>query len=58
MLYKLNYSVITNAIKYFRLIRGDGEILEEIVSKQQHELINRQATIGDGTYFQKIVHDM
>ena len=36
----------------FRLIKGDGEVLEEIVSKQRHQEINRQATQGDGTSFQ------
>ncbi len=36
----------------YRLIKGDGEILEEIVSKEKHREINRQATLGDGLYFQ------
>ncbi|KAK9505989.1 hypothetical protein O3M35_008008 [Rhynocoris fuscipes] len=36
----------------YRLIKGDGEVLEEIVSKDRHKEINRQATIGDGQYFQ------
>ncbi|XP_054290568.1 ADP-ribosylation factor-like protein 6-interacting protein 4 [Macrosteles quadrilineatus] len=35
-----------------RLIRGDGEIIEEIVSKERHQAINRQATQGDGDFFQ------
>jgi len=35
-----------------RLIKGDGEILEEIVSRERHCEINRQATKGDGTFFQ------
>ncbi|KAK2911388.1 hypothetical protein Q8A67_003521 [Cirrhinus molitorella] len=36
-----------------RLVRGDGEILEEIVSKDRHKEINKQATKGDGDAFQK-----
>jgi len=36
-----------------RLVRGDGEILEEIVSKKRHAEINKQATAGDGNFFQK-----
>ncbi|XP_057176761.1 ADP-ribosylation factor-like protein 6-interacting protein 4 [Triplophysa rosa] len=36
-----------------RLVRGDGEILEEIVSKERHKDINKQATKGDGDAFQK-----
>jgi DNA modification methylase len=35
-----------------RLVKGDGEILEEIVSKEQHRAINRVATQGDGLSFQ------
>ncbi|TMW50527.1 hypothetical protein DOY81_004388 [Sarcophaga bullata] len=35
-----------------RLIKGDGEILEEIVSKERHKAINKEATKGDGTFFQ------
>lgn len=35
-----------------RLIKGDGEILEEIVSREQHREINRQATKGDSAFFQ------
>ncbi|XP_030756411.1 ADP-ribosylation factor-like protein 6-interacting protein 4 [Sitophilus oryzae] len=37
----------------YRLIKGDGEVLEEIVSKDKHIEINKQATKGDGEYFQK-----
>lgn len=36
----------------FRLIKGDGEVLEEIVSRKQHLDINKKATEGDGAYFQ------
>ena len=35
-----------------RLIKGSGEVLEEIVSKDMHKQINKQATIGDGNFFQ------
>ncbi|EDV93050.1 ADP-ribosylation factor-like protein 6-interacting protein 4 [Drosophila grimshawi] len=35
-----------------RIIKGDSEILEEIVSKQRHGDINRKATSGDGEYFE------
>ncbi|KAH9502446.1 ADP-ribosylation factor-like protein 6-interacting protein 4 [Bulinus truncatus] len=36
-----------------RLIKGDGEILEEIVSRNRHVEINKMATKGDGEYFAK-----
>lgn len=36
-----------------RLIKGDGEILEEIVSKERHKTINKEATKGDGDFFQE-----
>lgn len=36
-----------------RLIKGDGEILEECVSRERHTEINRQATAGDGAEFQR-----
>ena len=35
-----------------RLVRGDGEILEECVSRQRHLEINKKATQSDGLYFQ------
>lgn len=35
-----------------RLVKGDGEIMEEIVTKDRHKDINRQANRGDGEYFQ------
>lgn len=38
---------------YFRLIKGDGEILEEIVPKDRHKQINQDATRNDGYTFQK-----
>lgn len=36
-----------------RLVKGDGEILEECVSRDRHLEINRQATAGDGAEFQR-----
>ncbi|KAK2710701.1 ADP-ribosylation factor-like protein 6-interacting protein 4 isoform X2 [Artemia franciscana] len=36
-----------------RLVRGDGEILEEIVSRDRHKEINKLATQADGAFFQK-----
>ncbi|KAG8230870.1 hypothetical protein J437_LFUL011511 [Ladona fulva] len=41
----------------WRLVKGDGEILEEIVSRDRHKEINRQATAGDGLYFQSKTTD-
>ena len=35
-----------------RLVKGDGEILEEIVSRDRHLQINKLATRGDGATFQ------
>ncbi|XP_065843611.1 ADP-ribosylation factor-like protein 6-interacting protein 4 [Oscarella lobularis] len=35
-----------------RLVKGSGEILEEIVSRDRHLQINKQATQGDGLSFQ------
>ncbi|KAK4881100.1 hypothetical protein RN001_004419 [Aquatica leii] len=38
-----------------RLIKGDGEVIEEIVSKERHKAINKIATKGDGDFFQQNV---
>ncbi|XP_018325744.2 ADP-ribosylation factor-like protein 6-interacting protein 4 [Agrilus planipennis] len=35
-----------------RLIKGDGEVVEEIVSRERHLAINKTATKGDQEYFQ------
>lgn len=35
-----------------RLIKGTGEVLEEIVSEDRHREINKQATLMDGAAFQ------
>jgi len=34
-----------------RLIKGDGEILEEIVTRDRHKSINKKATHADGEFF-------
>ena len=34
-----------------RLVRGTGEIIERIVSRDQHLSINKQATRGDASYY-------
>ncbi|XP_058443561.1 ADP-ribosylation factor-like protein 6-interacting protein 4 [Malaya genurostris] len=36
-----------------RLVKGDGEIIEECVSRTRHQDFNRQATAGDGAEFQR-----
>ena len=36
-----------------RLIRGTGEIVEEMVSKYRHQTINKEATKADGDSFQQ-----
>ena len=48
----VNCSIIPNVVISHRLVRGDGEILEEIVSETRHKEINRTATKGDGASFQ------
>ncbi|KAJ8660732.1 hypothetical protein O0I10_003375 [Lichtheimia ornata] len=39
-----------------RLVRGSGEILESLVSRDQHRQINKTATMTDGMTFQKHVN--
>ncbi|CAG0918246.1 unnamed protein product [Notodromas monacha] len=39
----------------FRLIKGDGEVIEDCVSRARHLEINKKATASDGEYFQKIL---
>ena len=36
-----------------RLVKGSGEIIERIVTRDAHLDINKQATRGDGMYFAK-----
>jgi hypothetical protein len=38
-----------------RLIKGDGEVIEEIVSRDRQKEINRAATLGDGASFQTAI---
>jgi hypothetical protein len=40
----------------YRLVRGDGEIIERIVSKSDHQRINQLATRGDGSSFARKIH--
>ncbi|XP_017015901.2 ADP-ribosylation factor-like protein 6-interacting protein 4 [Drosophila takahashii] len=35
-----------------RLIKGDSEVLEEIVTKERHAEINKKATRGDGEFYE------
>lgn len=39
----------------YRLVRGTGEIIERIVSRQDHERINKAATRGDGVSYARNV---
>ena len=34
-----------------RLVRGTGEIIERIVSREEHLALNQKATLGDGRGF-------
>lgn len=36
-----------------RLIKGDGEIIEEMVTRERHQQINKQATKTDAQNFEK-----
>jgi hypothetical protein len=38
-----------------RLVRGSGEIMERIVSKEAHQQINRLATRGDGESYSRLI---
>lgn len=38
-----------------RLVRGTGEIIERMVSRQDHERINQTATRGDGAGFSRTI---
>ncbi|XP_016952811.1 ADP-ribosylation factor-like protein 6-interacting protein 4 [Drosophila biarmipes] len=35
-----------------RIIKGDSEVLEEIVTKERHQEINKKATRGDGEFYE------
>ncbi|ORY30316.1 hypothetical protein BCR33DRAFT_714903 [Rhizoclosmatium globosum] len=41
-----------------RLVKGTGEIIEEIVSRERHHEINKQATKGDGAVYSKVLHSL
>ena len=43
---KINISIHHIKIYIFRLVKGDGEILEEIVSKDKHREINKVGGIN------------
>ena len=39
-----------------RLVRGTGEIIERLVSRDEHSRLNKSATLGDGSgYAQDIM---
>lgn len=38
-------------------MKGNGEILEEIVTRDRHKQINQQATQEDGEYFQNKISE-
>ena len=40
----------------YRLVRGTGEIIERIVSRDDHQRINQTATRGDGASFSRSVY--
>lgn len=46
------YYAVSQFCIFSRLIKGDGEVLEEIVSRDRHKQINKQATMADGDFFQ------
>jgi len=41
----------------YRLIRGSGEVIERIVSRQHHNQINKIATKSDGASFSRVIRD-
>jgi hypothetical protein len=41
-----------------RLVRGTGEIIERVVTRDQHLSINQRATRGDGSSFAKNIMNM
>lgn len=42
----------------WRLVRGSGEIIERIVSRDDHQRINQRATRGDGSCYSKHVYGL
>lgn len=55
--YEARQSIIRRVVDHesgrTRLVRGEGEIIEEMVTKEKHKEINKQSTKGDGNAFQK-----
>ena len=47
--------VVDPATGRIRLVRGTGEIIERIVSRNEHQNLNAQATRGDGDGFARQV---
>ena len=47
--------VFDEASGRMRLIRGSGEVVEQLVSRAQHDAINKNATRGDGAFFSSSV---
>lgn len=41
----------------WRLVRGSGEIIERIVSREDHQRINQRATNSDGSSFSKNIYN-
>lgn len=41
----------------WRLVRGSGEIIERIVSRDDHQRINQRATQGDGSSFSRHIYN-
>ncbi|KAI8997140.1 nuclear RNA-splicing-associated protein-domain-containing protein [Pilobolus umbonatus] len=39
-----------------RKVRATGEVLETIVTRDQHQKINKMATMGDGIHYQSNLH--
>jgi hypothetical protein len=49
-------AVVDPATGRMRMMRGTGEIIESIVSRAQHHIINQMATRGDGDSFARQVY--
>jgi len=47
--------VVDPATGRVRLVRGNGEIIERIVTKNEHQRLNALATMGDGDGYAKEV---
>jgi len=49
--------VFDEASGRYRLVKGSGEIIERIVSRDAHLSINKQATRSDGAFFSSSVNN-